>query len=242
MLRTTESPAHTWLRDPDLLQATSASLSDALALSDEHGVVLAVNAAYSRLYGFADAEVVGNSFAIIFPEPARGAAESAYRHVFHDAAPPVHRTTIRRADGVDRHVEARIAFVERAERRVAMLSVIHEIAPVNAAPRAVRSVPTLDLDSLACLCDTHVRSALGYVQSLVRDAGQAERLVEDALLAIWRAGVTSGHDDASTQLLLFSVLRREAGELREGRLHALRARRDVPPQPAVNRWWAGLQR
>jgi PAS domain-containing protein len=38
--------------DSELLRAVSRSLNDALALSDTHGIVLAVNAAYSKLYGF----------------------------------------------------------------------------------------------------------------------------------------------------------------------------------------------
>ena len=40
---------------------------DAMVLSDPHGIVLAANPAYLRLYGFPEEAVVGHSFAIIFP-------------------------------------------------------------------------------------------------------------------------------------------------------------------------------
>ena len=71
----------------ELLEATSRSLNDALALSDAHGAVLAVNAAYSELYGFAEPHgVVGRSFAVIFPEEERSAAETAYHKVFQSVA------------------------------------------------------------------------------------------------------------------------------------------------------------
>ena len=60
--------AESGILDPELLQATSRSLNDALALSDTHGIVLAVNAACSKLYGFPEPEVVGRSFAVIFPD------------------------------------------------------------------------------------------------------------------------------------------------------------------------------
>ena len=98
----------------ELVEATSRSVKDALALLDEHGVVLAVNAAYRELYGFTEREVVGRSFAVIFPEDQRGAAEAAYLQVFQRAAPALHRSMIRRFDGADRRVESRITLLSGA--------------------------------------------------------------------------------------------------------------------------------
>ena len=45
--------------------------SDAMVLSDQHGVVLAANPAYLRLYGFPADQVIGHSFVIIFPAEVR---------------------------------------------------------------------------------------------------------------------------------------------------------------------------
>ena len=42
--------------------------SDAMAFSDADGIVLAANAAYLGLYGYSADEVIGHSFAIIFPK------------------------------------------------------------------------------------------------------------------------------------------------------------------------------
>jgi len=44
---------------------------DAMALSDSEGIVIAANPAYYRLYGYTPEEVVGHSYAIIFPEKER---------------------------------------------------------------------------------------------------------------------------------------------------------------------------
>jgi PAS domain S-box-containing protein len=203
----------------ELLEATSRSLSDALALSDANGDVLAVNAAYSKLYGFAEPEVVGRSFAVIFPEEERTAAETAYREVFQSAASPVFRTSIRRADGADRRVESRITFIERRKSRVAMLSVIRDVTTPARVGETVRGLPTrLDMGALASMYETHARSSLGYAHALLRDVAQAEQVVEDALLATWRAGVGVEHDDATARLLLFSVVRRSAVEVLASRI------------------------
>jgi PAS domain S-box-containing protein len=51
-----------------------ASAPDAMALSDPDGAVLMVNPAYCALYGYPREEVVGQSFALIFPPEHREAA------------------------------------------------------------------------------------------------------------------------------------------------------------------------
>ena len=228
--------------DPELLRATSRSLNDALALSDMHGIVLAVNAAYSKLYGFPEPEVVGRSFAVIFPEDERVAAEITYRHVFHGDAPPVYRASVRRADGADRHVESRITFVQRRDTRVAMLSVIRDITAPPTAGLIDRPLPTkLEMQGLESLYNAHARSCVGYAHALLGDVAQAESVVEDALLATWRAGVADEQNNSAARLLLFSVLRRSASEVLLNRVRARLAPRELPNQGhPVPRWWAKL--
>src|ERR1700752_2592836 len=45
--------------------------ADAMVLSNADGIVIAANAAYYQLYGYPPEQVLGKSFAIIFPEERR---------------------------------------------------------------------------------------------------------------------------------------------------------------------------
>ena len=53
-----------------------------MALSDPDGTVLMVNPAYCALYGYPREEMIGHSFAIIFPPEHRDAAIEQYRLIF----------------------------------------------------------------------------------------------------------------------------------------------------------------
>src|SRR5438270_411564 len=90
-----------WLRD--LWEHTS----DAMALSDAAGIVLAANPAYYRLYGYGPEDVLGASFALIFPREQREWAEAQYAEMFHGDQPPVVRSTVRSKDGREHVVESR---------------------------------------------------------------------------------------------------------------------------------------
>jgi PAS domain S-box-containing protein len=57
-------------------RAVWAAATDAIALSDAKGRVPAANPAYHRLYGYTPAEVLGQSFAVIFPPAERASAEA----------------------------------------------------------------------------------------------------------------------------------------------------------------------
>lgn len=102
--------------------------ADAMALSDPDGTVIAVNRAYVELYGYPEEEVVGQNFAVIFPEEGREWANELYQETFNDPAkPPTFESVIRRKDGTQRVVESRVDFVEEDGRRVAMLSSIRDV-------------------------------------------------------------------------------------------------------------------
>jgi PAS domain S-box-containing protein len=128
-------PRDSWLRE------IWECASDAIALSDPEGIVLAANPAYYRLYGFEPADVLGRSFAIIFPDDQRALAEEQYREVFaSDLAPPILQSTVRRQDGRERVVETRVSFIEEANRRTAMLSIVRDVTDeVNARRDAARA-------------------------------------------------------------------------------------------------------
>src|SRR5688572_13146267 len=76
---------------PDWLQRVWTSAPDAMALSDAEGIVMMANPAYCELYGYQPEEIVGRSFAVIFPPAAREQAIQQYRDVYAGAlATPVH--------------------------------------------------------------------------------------------------------------------------------------------------------
>lgn len=114
--------------------------ADAMALSDAEGRVIAANPAYYELYGYRPDEILGRSFAIIFPPEERAQAEAQYRAVFAAADQvPAFEATVRRADGTPRIVEARYAFIMRGGRRTAMLSIIRDITERTVAEAALRA-------------------------------------------------------------------------------------------------------
>ena len=116
-----------------------------MALSDAAGIVLAANPAYYRLYGYRPEDVLGASFALIFPSDQREWAEARYHEIFHaDQPPPVMRSTVRSKDGSERVVESRASFLEQHGRRTAMLSIIRDVSEQVAAERAaIRAEHTL---------------------------------------------------------------------------------------------------
>lgn len=133
------------LRYRDLQQQTEQRFlavwqvaADALALSDADGTVVAANPAYFDLYGYPPEQVLGQNFAIIFPEAQRPAAQDAYRQVFaSEAVPPTFESTIQRADGSRRMVETRINFITEHGRRTAMLSAIRDVTERRQAEAAL---------------------------------------------------------------------------------------------------------
>jgi PAS domain S-box-containing protein len=108
-----------------------------MALSDPSGVVVAANPAYYRLYGYGPDEVLGRSFALIFPPEQREWAEAQYRDLFQgEQAPPVIQSVVRSRDGRERVVESRASFLEEDGRRTAMLSIVRDVTDQVAAERA----------------------------------------------------------------------------------------------------------
>ncbi|MBK9603045.1 MAG: PAS domain S-box protein [Anaerolineales bacterium] len=112
--------------------------SDAMALSDPEGIVLAANPAYLDLYGYKLEQVVGRSFAAIFPEDIQAQAVEQYKTVFaSEVIPPTFESAIRRADGAERIVESTVAFLTVTEQRIAMLSTIRDITERKQAEKAL---------------------------------------------------------------------------------------------------------
>lgn len=122
-----------------MLRLVWEAAPDAMVLSDAAGIVLLANPAYCALYGYPADEVIGRSFALIFPPEQRASAIQQYRQIFAEAGPiPVQETWIRRKDGSERFVQARAEVLFRGGRPRAMLSIIRDITESKRAEEALQ--------------------------------------------------------------------------------------------------------
>jgi PAS domain S-box-containing protein len=109
-------------------QAVWDGAADAMALSNAEGIVLAANPAYYKLYGYLPEQVLGQSFAIIFPPDQRPNAVAQYTTLFqHRTDIPTYESTILTADGAERIVEARATFITLKDSQLGLLSIIRDI-------------------------------------------------------------------------------------------------------------------
>lgn len=115
-------------KSEELFKATWENAVNAMALSDENGIVIAANPAYYRLYGYTEDEIVGKDFSVIFPKKVRSWARKEYQRMFHNPKiTPAVESQIVRKDGTKRIVESRYTFVIHQKKRIAMLSIIRDI-------------------------------------------------------------------------------------------------------------------
>jgi PAS domain S-box-containing protein len=146
--------------------------TDAMAISDPNGVVLAANPAYYRLYGYGPEEVLGASFALIFPPEQREWAEAQYQEVFRsEHPPPVLQSVVTSRSGQEHVVESRVSFLERDGQRTAMLSIVHDVTQLVAAERAAAQARQ-NLSAVLFSLSHDIKSPLavikGYAQVLRR--------------------------------------------------------------------------
>jgi PAS domain S-box-containing protein len=114
--------------------------SDAMTLSDEEGTVLAANPAYYQLYGFKPADVIGNPFSIIFPQEQQAWAQAQYNTIFaSEKGNEAVESSILRADGTVRIVEATYDFLVQHGRRTAMISIIRDITERKQAQEQLKA-------------------------------------------------------------------------------------------------------
>jgi PAS domain S-box-containing protein len=114
--------------------------SDAMALSDAEGSTLTANPAYFSLAGYTSEQLIGRSFAIIFPAEKRAHLVERYKVGFADAGPPpAVETLVRRADGTERIVEVHATFLTAAGERHARFSTLRDITARKYAEEALRA-------------------------------------------------------------------------------------------------------
>ncbi len=164
--------------------------SEALALSDPEGVVLAVTPAYCALYGSAPETLIGQSFAVMFPKAERADAMAQYRAVF--AAPDAPRSYEARGlrpDGGERVVEARAEFLVHDGQRVAMVSAIRDITERTRLERAQQdfvamashdlAAPVTVLRARAQLLKRRQAYDEAGVDAILEQTARMERLITD---------------------------------------------------------------
>jgi PAS domain S-box-containing protein len=171
-------------------RAVWEATSEAMALSDPDGIVIAVNPSYCVLYGLTPEQVVGQSFAIIFPEATRAEAVEQYRAVFNDPSPaPSYEARVQHADGSERFVESRADFLTRDGERVAMVSVIRDITERKRTERLQQDfiamashdllTPVTVLRARAQLLQRRQQYDETSVVSILEQASRMERLITD---------------------------------------------------------------
>lgn len=121
------------------LRAIWECATDGIVLTDAEGIVLAANPAYCQLHGHTLAEIVGQSFALIFPEAQQSWAVEQYKSIFASpASNQLYETPVRHADGSERTVEARVDFVTKNGQRMALLWIVRDITKHRQAEEALK--------------------------------------------------------------------------------------------------------
>ncbi len=100
---------------------------------------------------------------------------------------------------------------------------MHQAAPTDEALMAL--IRTQDPDALALLYDRHHRAAFSLAYRIVNDVGQAEDVVQDAFLAVWRHATSYIPARSRPRAWLLTIVHHRA-------INQLR-RRPTPGQMAV---------
>jgi PAS domain S-box-containing protein len=218
--------------------------SEAMALSDRDGVVLTVNPAYCALYGLAPEQVVGQSFAVIFPDEERETAEAQYRTIFADPnPPPSYEARVQRPDGSRRVVEAHADFLVRDGERVVMISAIRDITERTQAERTQQDfIAMASHDLLTPITVLRARAQLlqrrqaydeASVASILEQTTRMERMITDLRELVQVEGGQLTVRAAPVDLA--HLARHAADRVRIQRTgHTVRI--ETPTEPIVGQW------
>ena len=227
-----------------LFQAIWDSATDALAVSDPDGIVLMANPAYYELYGYGPEEVLGHSFAIIFPPDQREAAIQLYRETFGGDLPTsTAEATIRRADGAERVVEARYHFLEEDGRRTAMVSLVRDVTERLALEQLQRDflamvthelrTPLTAVKGYAQLLEQRGVYSAEAVRTIREQATLLERLVGDLMQA---SELEAGRLSLQLESVDLVAEVRAAVDQLQAQTEGHRLRMDAPDRLPAGRW------
>ena len=233
------------LRDSEeRFRAVWEATSEAMALSDPDGIVIAVNPAYCALYGLVPEQAIGRSFSIIFPEEARAAAVEQYLAVFADPnPPPSYESRVQHADGSERFVEAHADFLVRDGERVAMISAIRDITERKRAERVQQDfiamashdllTPVTVLRARAQLLQRRQTYDEASVASILEQASRMERLITDLreLVRVEGGRFALRREPVDLDKIVHEALTRARTQATQ---HSLRI--EAPESPIVGFW------
>lgn len=172
--------------------------SDAMVLSDPEGRIMAANPAFMELYGYSEAEIIGESFVLIFPEEFRAQAAESYQQVFHgEAEPPAFEREVQHKDGTRRVVESQATFLTDGGTRTAMLSTIRDITQRKEAEEKLRET------------NRQLKVALEELRRTQHQLVRQERLAAVGQLA---AGIAHDFNNILSVILLQMQLAQRAPE------------------------------
>jgi PAS domain S-box-containing protein len=116
------------LEASDRIRAVWEIATDAMAIAGPDGTVFEANPAYFDLYGYTPEQILGQNFAVIFPQELRAWANTQFQLAFaNPERPPAREAQVQRASGELRTVEARVEFITQNGQRQAMLSILRDI-------------------------------------------------------------------------------------------------------------------
>ena len=157
--------SHPDAENQGLFSAIWERSTEAIAVSDPDGRVQLANPAYYALYGRTPEEVIGRSFALIFPPDQRAWAEETYRETFRSDVPSGSaESVVHRADGTERTVDARYYFLTEHGQRTAMVSLVLDITERKRLEASQRDILEMIIHDLR----TPLTAIMGYAQVLQR--------------------------------------------------------------------------
>ena len=134
------------LHSADALQATIlATVPDALIVIDETGTILLFSEAAHRMFGYDDAEVLGQNVKILMPGPDRDRHDDYMRHYMETGEAHIigigRVTTARRRDGSSFPIELAIGEAQTDHGRL-FTGFIRDLTEVQRAERRLNDLQT----------------------------------------------------------------------------------------------------
>jgi PAS domain S-box-containing protein len=194
---------------------------DAMSLTDENGIIQAINPAHRELYGFPPESIIGKPFSIIFPEGARAERQADHRTIFAQEVPRTgFDSIVPQPDGAVREVEGRSGFIDVDGERTLMVSAIRDVTDRKRLERDLRQAlhgaqaaahsKSLFLAMMSHELRTPLQAVLGYADYHLLEP-------EDSLTAEQRTDLGYIRDGALRMMSLVDELldlsRMEVGEL-----------------------------
>jgi two-component system sensor kinase FixL len=137
-------------REPDsYVTAIMNAVLDGIITIDEQGVVLSMNSAAAKLFGFAPSEVIDQNVRMLMPEPDRGKHDSYIREYRRTGTPKIigigRQVEGKRKDGSIFPMELGVSVAEIEGKRV-FVGLIHDLSQTRQFERRLHELQTNRFD------------------------------------------------------------------------------------------------